>query len=117
VTQRRVKLAARETDTRVTRVLTGRHARGLVNEFMRLLEGCEGEVPAYPVQNALTGEIRKAAAAAGRPEFLSLWAGQAVPLLARRPAGQRAAELVAALVAETGAALDRATGTLIAAPR
>ena len=54
--------AARETDRRVTRTLSDRHARGLVNEFMRRLEGCEGEVPPYPVQNGLTSEIRKAAA-------------------------------------------------------
>ncbi len=101
--------AARETDTRVTRALTGRAARGLVNEFMRRLAGAEADVPAYPVQNALTGELRKAAAAADRPEFMSLWAGQAVGLLARRPDGQPAAGLVADLVAETEAALRRVT--------
>jgi nitronate monooxygenase len=99
--------AARETDTRVTRALTGRHARGLVNEFMRRLADVEQDVPAYPVQNALTGEVRRAAAAANRPEFMSLWAGQAAGMLARRPAGQPAADLVAALVAETEGAIGR----------
>ncbi len=98
---------ARETDTRITRVFTGRSARGIVNEFMRRLDARADEVPAYPVQSALTGEIRRMAADANRPEFMSLWAGQAVALLARRPAGQRAADLVAALVSETERALRR----------
>jgi len=96
-----------ETDTRVTRAFTGRYARGIVNEFMRRLDARQQEVPAYPVQSALTGEIRRAAADSNRPEFMSLWAGQAVGLLARRPAGQPAGELVAALVSETELAIRR----------
>jgi nitronate monooxygenase len=96
-----------ETDTRVTRAFTGRYARGIVNEFMHRLDARQQEVPAYPVQNALTGEIRRAAAQSNRTEFMSLWAGQAVGLLARRPAGQPAADLMAALVSETEVAIRR----------
>jgi nitronate monooxygenase len=55
------------------------------------------------VQNALTGEIRKAAAAANRPEYMSLWAGQAAGLSRARRLGIGAAELVALLVQETQA--------------
>lgn len=99
-----------ETDTRVTRALTGRYARGIVNDFIRRLDARQQEVPAYPVQNALTGEIRRAAADSNRPEFMSLWAGQAVGLLARRPAGQPAGDLVAALVSETERAIRRVSG-------
>ena len=109
--------AARETDTRVTRVFSGRYARGIVNAFMRRLDARQQEVPAYPVQNALTGEIRRAAANSNRPEFMSLWAGQAVGLLARRPAGQRAADLVAALVSETEVAIRRVSAGSFATPR
>ena len=108
--------AARETDTRVTRVFSGRPARGIVNEFMRRFEPRAHEIPAYPVQNALTGEIRRAAAASNRPEFMSLWAGQAVGLLARRPAGQRAADLIAALASETERALHRVSAASVAPP-
>jgi len=40
----------------------------------------EAEVPAYPVQNRLTGPMRAAGAKAGDAEVLSLWAGQAFRL-------------------------------------
>lgn len=108
--------AARGSDTRVTRVFSGRPARGIVNEFMRRLDARAHEIPAYPVQNALTGEIRRAAADANRPEFMSLWAGQAVGLLAHRPPGQPAADLLAALVSETEAALRRVSAASFPTP-
>ena len=91
---------AADDSTTVTRTITGRHARGIRNRFINELAVVEAEIPAYPVQNALTGEIRRVAAAAGRAEYLSLWAGQGVGLLRDLPAG----ELVAALVAELAAA-------------
>jgi nitronate monooxygenase len=94
--------SARDDQTRVTRVYSGRFARGIVNEFMERMLPIENEIAPYPVQNALTGEIRRAAAKSNRPEFMSLWAGQAAALSREMPA----ADLVATLVAETIAALD-----------
>ncbi|MFI4974561.1 MAG: NAD(P)H-dependent flavin oxidoreductase [Caulobacterales bacterium] len=73
--------AARDDPTRLTRAFTGRHARGIENRFMRELRGVEDEVPAYPVQNRLTQPLRAAAAQAGEPDMLSLWAGQGVKLI------------------------------------
>ncbi len=64
--------------TRLTRAFSGRYARGIVNGFMEKLKGVEQQVPAYPVQNALTGSIRAAAAAASDPDNMSLWAGAGV---------------------------------------
>ena len=52
-----------EGRTRLTRSFSGRYARGIDNGFMRQMEGVEAQVPPYPVQNALTGSIRAAAAA------------------------------------------------------
>jgi nitronate monooxygenase len=63
-------------DSRLTRAFSGRFARGLENRFQREMEG--KEVPAYPIQNALTQELRAANAKAGRSDMLSLWAGQGV---------------------------------------
>jgi nitronate monooxygenase len=54
----------------------------------------EGELPPFPVQNALTKDVRGAAQRQDRPEFMSLWAGQAVRLA--RPV--KAAELVGSVV-------------------
>lgn len=77
---------AQATDTRTTRVYSGRPARGIVNAMMQQLAPFETEVPPYPVQNALTGPLRKAAAEAGNSEYLSLWAGQGVAAARPMPA-------------------------------
>jgi nitronate monooxygenase len=66
--------------TRLTRVFSGRFARGIENTFMREMQANESIIPAYPIQNALTQELRAAAARAGSAEALSLWAGQSVAL-------------------------------------
>lgn len=84
---------ARDDATRVTRGLTGRPARGLFNAFIADMLPHERAVPAYPVQNALTGAIRQAAARRQDPQYLSLWAGQGVGMSRPLPAG----ELVALL--------------------
>lgn len=94
------KRAVRETSdeaTVITRAFSGKSARGIENEFMTLLAPHDSELPPYPVQNALTRDIRTAAAKQNRTEFLSLWAGQAASL----SRGLRAEELVAQLVEET----------------
>jgi nitronate monooxygenase len=98
-------LNAREDQTRVTRAFSGRPARGIVNRFMAEVESSEApdSILPFPLQNALTRPLRAAAAKQDRAEFLSLWAGQGARM-ARR---QTAAELVARLARETGAALDR----------
>lgn len=94
---------ASATDTRTTRVFSGRPARGIVNTLMRQLQADGQALPPYPVQNALTGPLRRAAAAQGRADYLSLWAGQGVA--AARP--MPAAELVALLGREWRAACAR----------
>lgn len=72
--------AASDDPTRLTRAFSGRYARGIENRFMREMRSVERDVPAYPVQNRLTQPLRTAAAKAGDPQMLSLWAGQAVKL-------------------------------------
>ncbi|MCA1951763.1 MAG: nitronate monooxygenase, partial [Hyphomicrobiales bacterium] len=59
------------------------------------------EIPVYPIQNALTQELRAAAARAGRADMLSLWAGQGVHAL--RPG--RTADLITAYWAQARATL------------
>lgn len=82
--------------TRLTRSFSGRYARGIENRFMQLMEKVEPQVPAYPVQNALTGSIRAAAAKTGDVEWMSLWAGTEYERARPMPAAQ----LVQTLVAE-----------------
>lgn len=102
---RRAIAEAADDPTRLTRAFSGRYARGIENQFMRELRGAERELPAYPIQNALTQPLRAAAARAGNAELLSLWAGQGV----RKARAMGAAELVQTLWAETQEAV-RALG-------
>jgi nitronate monooxygenase len=87
--------------TVLTRVFSGRLARGIVNGLWRALSPWEDEIPAYPVQNALTQPLRRAAAAAGDVDHLALWAGQAAALARVQPA----AEVLARLCREADEAL------------
>ena len=80
--------AAPDEATRLTRAITGRHARGIENRFMREMKAVEGDVPAYPVQNRLTQPLRAAAAAAGHADVLSLWAGQGATMAAPGRSGE-----------------------------
>jgi nitronate monooxygenase len=85
---RRAIETAGDDPTRLTRAFTGRHARGIENRYMREMRGVENEVPAYPIQNRLTQPLRAAAAAAGEPDMISLWAGQGVRLAQGGDAGE-----------------------------
>lgn len=85
-------MAAQDSDSTLTRAFSGRLARGLANRVTRELDGAP--LPAFPQPNAASRPLRQAAAKAGRAEFISLWAGQALPL--QRSPGSAAA-LVAAL--------------------
>ena len=85
---------ARSGPTRLTRAFSGRQARGIVNRFMR---EHDGEAPiAYPDVHHVTTPIRAAARAAGDPDGINLWAGQAHELATNAPA----AEVVRRLGAE-----------------
>ncbi|OBG38862.1 nitronate monooxygenase family protein [Mycobacterium sp. E3198] len=61
------------TETVITRAFTGRPARGLRNAF---IDAHEAQAPlGYPAIHHLTTGMRKAAAAAGKPDYVHLWAG------------------------------------------
>ena len=87
-----VKTSARSTV--LTRVFSGRMARGIRNRFVEEMSSHEGELPPYPIQNWFTRSIRGAADQAGRAEYLPLWAGQSAALGHRRPAAMTFAALV-----------------------
>ncbi len=77
------------------RGFSGRAARGLRNRFVEAMPAAAQGLP-YPVLNALTAPLRRAAAEAGRGDLLSEWCGQAAALVRPQPA----AELVARLMHE-----------------
>jgi nitronate monooxygenase len=92
---------ARDDSTVITRAFSGRSARGLANRFTREMAGAA--LAPFPVQNALTREIRAAASKAGDSGLISLWAGQGAPLAREVPAR----ELAARIVREADAAIAR----------
>jgi nitronate monooxygenase len=81
-----LKTADAAAQTVVTRSFTGRPARALANSFTRRHSH---EAPAlYPELHALTSPIRTAAAAAGDPDHLHLWAGTGFGLMVSAPAAR-----------------------------
>ena len=89
-------LTAQDHRVATIRSFSGRAARGLCNRYVEAMEAAVDELPPYPVLNALTAPLRRAAAAAGRADLVSEWCGQA----AARVRPQPAAELVARLMHE-----------------
>ena len=81
------------TDTVVTRAFSGRYARSLANAFTDRYSAAAP--PGYPQLNQMTAPIRAAAAAAGDPQAVNLWAGTAWRSIGAGPA----ADVVAALTA------------------
>ena len=78
---------AQATDTRLTRIFSGRPARGILNDAIRALEPHEADIPVYPIQNALMGPVRRAAAQTGDAGHIALWAGQGVGAVRALTAG------------------------------
>jgi nitronate monooxygenase len=99
--RRRVR-DARDTDTVVTRAVSGRPARGIRNRLISTLEAAGPPALGYPAQAGATAGVRAAAAAADDPEMIALWAGQAAGLSG---SGQSAREIVDEVVAEAEAVI------------
>lgn len=73
----------RSTETRLTRLFSGKLARGLLNNYLRDFAQfeCADTLPSYPQLNAMTKFMRADAAKRLDAEHLSLWAGQGVTLV------------------------------------
>ena len=111
---RRRLLAATEADTVVTRVFTGRPARGLRNRFVEEYLRAGSEPLAWPLQRAAAGDIYRASQAADDGDYSPLLAGQGLRML--REDGQGAAEIVSEVIAEAEALLARLGGASSEAP-
>ncbi|WP_295525833.1 nitronate monooxygenase [uncultured Pseudacidovorax sp.] len=62
--------------TALTRLFTGRPARGIVNRVMRELGPMSPDAPAFPLATAAIAPLRAKAEAAGSGDFTPLWSGQ-----------------------------------------
>lgn len=103
---RRALKAARDEDTVLTNVITGRTARGIVNRFIREVGPMSDTAPEFPLAATHLGPLRSKAEEAGSGDFSPLWSGQAASLGRELPAG----ELTKALAAEALARLEALSG-------
>jgi nitronate monooxygenase len=67
---------AKESETAVTNIFTGRPARGILNRVMRELGPMCDKAPAFPLAGGALMPLR----AKGEADFSNLWAGQAFTL-------------------------------------
>ncbi|MCL6593380.1 MAG: nitronate monooxygenase [Alicyclobacillus sp.] len=87
-------LASTEDSTEITCAYSGKPARGIRTAFMAQMKEYPGNIPPYPIQNALTQDIRQAAAKQNNAEYMSLWAGQGLRLATSRTAAEIVQETV-----------------------
>ena len=73
----------RSSETRLTRLFSGKQARGLLNDYLRDFGQFEDvhNLPPYPQLNAMTNDLRAHAKNNLDAEHQSLWAGQGVALV------------------------------------
>jgi nitronate monooxygenase len=88
---------AKDNQTALTNVFTGRPARGIVNRLIREVGPISDVVPEFPLAAATVAPLRSKSEMAGSGDFSPLWSGQAAPLSRDLPA----AELTKQLAAET----------------
>ena len=88
---------AKDNETVITNVFTGRPARGIVNRLMREVGPMSDLAPEFPLAAAAVAPLRAKSEMAGSADFTPLWAGRAARLNGELPA----AELTKQLAAET----------------
>ncbi len=81
-------LAARDDQTALTNIFSGRPARGLMNRIMREIGPISEEAPAFPTAGGALAPIKARAEAQGLTDFTALWSGQAASLGREMSAGE-----------------------------
>lgn len=80
-------------ETRVTRAISGRPARAIVNRFMTEMNDNDAEPLAYPLQYCLTGPLSAASRKKNSGDLMVMWAGQGAALAEVLPAGELLSKL------------------------
>lgn len=88
VLNRKALRSARDDDTALTNLFTGRPARGVINRLMREVGPISAEAPAFPLAGGALAPLKIAAEAKGDSGFTSLWSGQSASLGRELPADQ-----------------------------
>jgi nitronate monooxygenase len=98
--------SAFDDDTVLTRVFTGRPARGIVNRIVRDVGAMSELPPEFPLAGGALMPLRGKSELAGSGDFTPMWSGQAMRLGREMPA----AELTRTLVREAQARMETMAG-------
>jgi nitronate monooxygenase len=101
---KRSLLVSSETDTVVTKALTGRPARAIKNKFIREFEESGVNPLPWPIQDMEADDIHMAAKRIDNQNYAPLYAGQGLGVLKGQ---ESAAKIMGELVTETKDAIDR----------
>lgn len=88
--------------TMLTKVFSGRSARGIRNKLSQQLKSREHDIAPFPLQRLFLKSLSASILEKGREEYMGFWAGQSAPLLKY----STALELFHALVNDAGRILD-----------
>jgi len=91
------------SNTALTKVFSGRSARGIQNRYYEQVTEIEEDLPDFPLMNTLTAPLRKASGSRNSPDFIVQWSGQAVGLSRRTTTS----ELIDAFIKETHATIEK----------
>ena len=79
---------AKDNETAITNVFTGRPARGIVNRLVREVGPMSDVAPEFPFAAAALAPLRTKSEMAGSADFTPLWSGQAARLNRELPAAE-----------------------------
>jgi nitronate monooxygenase len=89
---------ARDNDTAITNVFTGRPARAIVNRLMREVGPLSDVAPKFPLAAGTLAPLRAKSEQAGSTDFTPLWSGQSARLGRELPAGEFTKQLGAEIL-------------------
>jgi len=86
---------AKDNETAITNVFTGRPARSIVNRLMREVGPISDIAPEFPLAAAALAPLRAKSEMAGSADFTPFWSGQAARLGPELPAAELTKQLAA----------------------
>ena len=81
-------------DTKVTKAVSGRPARAIVNRYIREVEALNEPLLPYPAQYSVSRDLRKSTTERNDPDFMAMWSGQGIGLIGDLPAEEFMRQLV-----------------------
>jgi nitronate monooxygenase len=94
---------AKDNQTALTNVFTGRPARGIVNRVIREVGPMAEGAPEFPLAAGAMAPLRAKCATTGSNDFTAYWAGQAAHLGRELPAGELTQQLAMEALERLGA--------------